>query len=55
VPVEAAAPDVDGVSVHVLLHVVDERLAELELYREDLGTVIEFPMAAKLGAFFITP
>lgn len=49
VPVEGEAPDVDGVPVHVLLHVVDGRLAELELYRNDLGTVVEFPTAAQLS------
>lgn len=49
VPVEAEAPDVDGVPIHVLLHVIDGLLAELELYRNDLGPVIEFPTAAMLS------
>ena len=48
VPVEAAAPDVDGASVHVLLHVVDGRMTELEVYREDLRPVLQFPAASKL-------
>lgn len=39
VPVEGAYPDNDGTRVHVLVHVVDGRLQELELYREDGKTV----------------
>lgn len=35
IPVEAEQEDDDGVTVHVLLHVVDGRLHELEIYRED--------------------
>ena len=35
VPVEAEAVDSDGVPIHVLLHVVDGLLHELELFRED--------------------
>jgi hypothetical protein len=40
IPVEASYPDADGVVVHVLLHVVDGRLNELEVYREDSGRVL---------------
>jgi len=35
VPVEGIAPDVDGVGIHVLLHVVDGLINEMEVYRED--------------------
>jgi hypothetical protein len=35
IPVEGDAPDDDGVIVHVLLHVVDGLLRELEVLRED--------------------
>ncbi len=35
IPVEAEYPDSDGVPVHVLLHVVEGKLDELEIYRED--------------------
>lgn len=35
IPVEAEYLDEDGVVVHVLLHVVDGFLRELEVYRED--------------------
>jgi len=37
IPVEAEAEDQDGVQVHVLLHVLEGLLAELEVYREDSG------------------
>ena len=35
VPVEAEAEDIDGITFHVLLHVVDGYVDELEVYRED--------------------
>jgi hypothetical protein len=35
IPVEAEFDDQDGVTAHVLLHVVDGYLNELEVYRED--------------------
>ena len=37
IPVEAEVEDFDGVTVHILLHVVDHFMNELEVYREDLG------------------
>jgi hypothetical protein len=39
VPVEAELDDKDGVTIHVLLHVVDGLLKELEIYRDDSGPV----------------
>lgn len=39
VPVEAEGEDEDGVCIHLLLHVVDGRASELEVYKED-GTEI---------------
>jgi hypothetical protein len=35
VPIEAVADDIDGMTIHVLLHVVDGYIDGLELYRED--------------------
>ena len=35
IPVEAEAEDEDGMTFHVVLHVVDGFIAELEIYRED--------------------
>jgi len=40
VPVEAEGEDADGVCIHFLLHVVDGRASELEVYKED-GTEIK--------------
>lgn len=40
VPVEASYTDADGVVAHVLLHVLNGRLHELEVYREDGGQVL---------------
>ncbi len=39
IPVEAELDDSDGVTIHVLLHVVDGLLKELEVYRDDSGRV----------------
>jgi len=39
IPVEAEFEDLDGATVHVLLHVVRGFLNELEVYRDDLGPV----------------
>ena len=41
IPVEAEAEDQDGVVIHVLLHVVDGEMRELEVYREDSKPVID--------------
>jgi ketosteroid isomerase-like protein len=35
IPVEAEAEDIDGMTFHVLLHVVDGYINELEIYRDD--------------------
>jgi hypothetical protein len=45
VPVEAEAMDADGIAIHVLLHVVDGRAVELEMFKEDNSKVIELPAA----------
>jgi len=39
IPVEAELDDSDGVTIHVLLHVVDGLVKELEVYRDDSGPV----------------
>jgi len=39
IPVEAELDDSDGVTIHVLLHVVDGLVKELEVYRDDSGRV----------------
>lgn len=47
VPLEAegVAEDEDGATIHLLLHVVDGFLRELELYREDGEPVKRIPTA----------
>lgn len=40
IPTEARMKDTDGVFVNILLHVVDGRLNELEIYKDD-GSPIE--------------
>lgn len=37
VPVEGELRDRDGVMIHILLHVIDGLLKEMEVYREDSG------------------
>jgi len=40
VPTEGEAPDIDGVIIHYLLHVVDGRIDQLEIFKEDLSKVL---------------
>ena len=39
IPIEAEVEDLDGVKIHILLHVLDGVMRELEVYREDPGRV----------------
>ena|SRR5581483_7838826 len=43
IPVEAEAKDQDGIDIHVLLHVIDGRPAELEVFKDDGSGVKEMP------------
>lgn len=43
ISIEASYPDDDGVQVHLLLHVVDGVVDELEVYRDDLARAIRSP------------
>jgi hypothetical protein len=43
VPTEGEYEDTDGVTVHILLHVVRGKAKELELYKEDNSQVIKWP------------
>ena len=49
---DADLADVDGVPVHVLLHIMDGRLAELEIYRDDLGR-LKAPIVPSQVIFYI--
>lgn len=48
IPVEATYADADGVLVHVLVHVINGVLDELEVYREDSGAVVVAPSDASV-------
>jgi hypothetical protein len=43
IPIEAEAEDRDGVTVHMLLHVVDGMVTELEFYKDDSSRIQELP------------
>jgi hypothetical protein len=47
-PVEAQGLDADGVRIHYLLHTIDGRFAELEVFREDPRDVQRLPEANAL-------
>lgn len=55
VPTEAEAVDRDGIVIHVLLHVVDGRLHELEIYKEDGSNVIQAVQAETLRDVVVAP
>jgi hypothetical protein len=48
IPDEAETDDIDGVPIHLLLHVVDGFARELELFREDGKTVRRQPRPESL-------
>ena len=48
IPVEAEFQDTDGVLIHILLHVMDGKVNELEIYKEDGSPIIERPDPSKL-------
>ena len=48
VPVEASCRDIDGVTIHLSLHVVDKRVSELEVFKEDSSPVFQKPTADRL-------
>ena len=43
IPVEAEGLDADGEAVHFLLHVVDGRMVEVEIYRDDGEALLRMP------------
>lgn len=56
VPVEGEYTDRDGVAVHVLIHVVDGRLDELEIFRDDSEPIVCSAVSANnLRVFSIRP
>jgi hypothetical protein len=55
VPVEAEAKDEDGTTIHLLLHVVDGRPTELEIFKEDNSLVKRMPLAAAFELMVLPP
>jgi hypothetical protein len=53
VPVEGMCPDEDGIMIHVLLHVVNGMLDELEIVKEDGSATVRGPTADLL--VLVTP
>jgi hypothetical protein len=48
VPVEAEAPDADGVPIVLLLHVLKGKMAELEIYKADGSSIQRMPTPSEL-------
>jgi hypothetical protein len=55
IPVEAEAADEDGITIHVLLHVVDGRPTELEIFKEDNSPVRHMPPTSSLQLIVLAP
>ena len=51
VPVEAEGEDLDGTTIHALLHVIGGIARGLEVYKEDGSPVIKMPEPLKLRLF----
>jgi len=43
IPIEAEAQDRDGMTIHMLLHVVDGIASELEFYKDDSSPILVLP------------
>ncbi len=48
VPTEGEFKDADGVTIHVLLHVVNGFINELEIFKEDGSAVVRMPNPSEL-------
>lgn len=55
VPVEAEGIDIDGVKIHILVHVVEGKISELEIYREDGQAVKQLPLPRQLCTLVLPP
>ena len=55
IPVEAEAKDQDGVDIHMLLHVVDGRPAELEIFKDDGSSIKELPEPSAFELIVLPP
>jgi hypothetical protein len=55
IPVEAEGADEDGTHVHVLLHVVNGVVKELEIYKDDGSPIIQLPSSRDLKLLVLPP
>lgn len=55
IPVEAEAKDQDGVDIHLLLHVIDGRPAELEVFKDDGSDIKEMPAPSTFELIVLPP
>ena len=55
IPVEAEATDDDGFVIHVLLHVVEGRPVELEIYKDNLATPKRLPPPSAFELIVLPP
>lgn len=51
IPTEGEVEDVEGMTIHVLLHVVDGKVSELEIYKDDSSPIIDMPEPKHLRLF----
>ncbi|WZO98026.1 hypothetical protein EP7_005079 [Isosphaeraceae bacterium EP7] len=51
VPAEGECADSDGIVIHYLLHVLDGRVCELEVDKDDLSAVVNHPPALSIQVF----
>jgi hypothetical protein len=55
IPVEAEAEDEDGYLIHALLHVVDGRPTELEIFKDDGSCVRRMPAPSAFELIVLPP
>lgn len=55
IPVEAEAGDADGFSIHALLHVVNGRPVELEIFKDDGSSVKQMPPPSAFELIVLPP
>ncbi len=51
IPTEGEFEDVDGATIHLLLHVVNGKVDELEIYKDDSSSVVKMPEPKHLRLF----
>lgn len=55
IPVEAEAKDEDGLAIHVLLHIIDGRPVELEIFKDDASSVKHMPSPSAFELTVLPP